>query len=328
MDLELKSAFESWRDSVIAEVAADGAEKRLQQWLEGYSLPRIDNYTEGHGWLLEAVKDVPGLGDTLARLAAQLLQLHLDGRLKSSNSNRLLFNLFYLCAGLHQPSILWGLLLDAMNSRAVTGNGPENEAANYRGITLVTALRAALVENQRDGRLHPTWRAMLDGNAHDVLDGTPMDGFEGVLGLPGKPNHNEIGYALACTAGYLNRSPLREKQFTHLLRTITMRFTAESWDFRKLAILIGWPTWTVKPLKELYSLDKILYHVIYDGLDGFDGLFVEPQKSGMTFTVHLDPRYPDVGPVAEQMVADFQKCSLPMHHLENTLRPMAMKAHG
>src|SRR5260370_1160899 len=105
------STFESWRDSVVSEVTSDGAERHLQRWLEGYSLPHIDNSTEGHGWLLEAVKDVPGLRDTLAALAAKLLQRYRENHLQSANSSRLLFNLFYLCAGLHRHSVFCTLLI-------------------------------------------------------------------------------------------------------------------------------------------------------------------------------------------------------------------------
>src|SRR5437660_427510 len=88
-------------------------------WLEGDDLPRLDNSTEGHAWLLLAVKDNSQLADALASVAALLLCSFAKQDLRSANIDRLLFNLFYLCHGLKRPSVLWEPLKAILDKRLV-----------------------------------------------------------------------------------------------------------------------------------------------------------------------------------------------------------------
>ena len=251
------SVFDTWRDEVVARLHGTRAKRRLQELLEGNALPPIDNYTEGHTWLLEVVKDLPQLKDRLAVLSAQLIESHVRKTIKSEDPARLLFNLLFFCAQLRQPSTLWKPLLQMFHKRAVpTANDVSGE---YQGVSFVAALCAALAGNQGDGRMLVVWRAMLENKPDRYLHGTPMDGFEGVMGVPGKPQEPLIGWAFARLSDYLDGSPFRIQQFRQLLSAAKSRYNDYPWDFELLAARCQWKQWSQKLVGAPSKLIKIEY---------------------------------------------------------------------
>jgi hypothetical protein len=241
------SIFVSWRSEVAGELErASAKEQLLQHWLEGYSLPPLDNYTDGHAWLLEAVKDIPDLGDKIKVPASLLLQLHVQNKLFSTRKNRLLCNLFFLCAGLKKPETFWTPLLRILEGHNVP-------PGDHRGIPIIMAFRAALVENQADARFKSIWRSMLgdpsgllQGDLRETLEflrGGPIDGFEGILGLPSQANEALIGWALARMSYFLDSSPFGRKQFQGLLERVESHFSPKPWNWQELAGLCNWKPW-------------------------------------------------------------------------------------
>jgi hypothetical protein len=251
--------FDAWSEQVASEAAGRDGRKQFQQWLEGYSLPPLDNSTEGHTWLLEAAKDKIGLEKTLAHLSSELLQEHRQNRLRSANLDRLLFNLFYLCAGLRKPDVLWSPLLHIFDEKTVPKKNLAAGKGHYQGISLVTAFRAALIQNQAKDWLLHVWCEMLKHTPHDFLQGTPMDGFEGILGLPGEPRKNLVGWALARMSEEIDTSRFQEKQFSYLLESVKTRFKEEKWDFLSLGVLCEWRSWAVKLVGDPRTVLEIEY---------------------------------------------------------------------
>lgn len=254
----MKSAvFDGWRDEVVAKANERNAERHLQRWLEGAALPPIDSYTEGHAWLWEAAKDVPRLRSRLATLAAQLIESYRERNLESRDLPRFQFNLFYFCAELRQPDVLWKPLLRILEDKAVPATN--NDSGEYQGVPLIAALRAAIAGNQADLQKLDMWRDMLEDKPDTYLAGTPMDGFEGVIALPGPPNEALVGWALARMSDYLHDSPFRTRQFKQLLPDVQARFSDHPWDFELLAARCEWKPWAQKLVGDPMSLVRIEY---------------------------------------------------------------------
>jgi hypothetical protein len=249
--------FEIWCDRVIAQTQRKSAKRSLQGWLEGTGLPPIDNYTEGHTWLLEAARDIPSLKTRLAVLARQLIENCRRHRLRSNNLNRLLFNLLYFCAELHEPQILWSPLRQLTSKRCVPV--PNHNRGEYQGVPLIAGLRAALAGNQAGDEMLASWCQMLEQKPDLYLDGAPMDGFEGVLGLPDGPREVLVGWALARMSEYLGDSPFRVRQFKQLLALVKSRFPGFCWDFELLAARSEWRRWAQRLVGNPEKLVKIEY---------------------------------------------------------------------
>jgi len=228
--------FDTWVDQVSSKLEDEGREYSLQRWLEGYSLPPIDSYTEGHEWLLKAIDNRPALRAQISPLTAHLLHSYSRQELKSKALNRLVLNLFYLGAGLRDPIELWGPLLEVFENKGLW----RDDALKYNGISLVAALRAALIENQLDDTFISVWEEMLKGKPHETLRGTPMSGFEGIVGLPKGPREVRIGCAFGCMSEYLDKSPFREEQMQQLIDGVKARFPKHPWDFEYLAARCEW----------------------------------------------------------------------------------------
>src|SRR5262249_28439272 len=170
---------------------------------------------------------------------------------------RLIFNLLYFCAQLQQPMILKKPLLQMLNDRAVPANG--EDSGEYQGVPLIAALRAALAGNQTESEMLPLWQAMLEGKSDSYLNGTPMDGFEGVIGLGGSPKEVLVGWALARMADHLDDNPFRTRQFKQLLRVVRSRFVDYPWDFELLAARCEWRPWAQKLVGSPKNLIRIEY---------------------------------------------------------------------
>jgi len=292
--------YDIWRDQLASELVGNDAETNFRAWLEGYSLPPLDSSTEGHTWLMEAAGESDELKDSFAHFAANLLNLYFQNKLKSARLNRLLFNLFYLCAGLRKPDFLWQPLLDIFAAEAVPAKDVAANKGHYQGVALVTAFRAALTQNQADDRFLQIWRDMLNGEPHVFLRGAPMDGFEGFLGLPGEPDKNLIGWALARMADDIQESQFREKQFLHLIERIRTKFKKEKWNFLLLAVLCGWKHWAVKLMGDPQTVLGIEYDNTIEDL-------VYLGANRVKIPEHFRSYAADLEPIIRQLFVDFHE---------------------
>jgi len=312
--------FNSWRDRIAVEIGHTPPEVCLQRWLEGKSLPPLDNYTEGHGWLLEAIKDLPTVRKPLTEAAVQLLRLFSHGGLKSYDLNRLLFNLFYFSAGLRQPDLLWLPLLRILEMGSVSAN--DLHLRHYRGIALTTPFRAALAENQGDATLAKLWLDMLAKLPHKILGGMPMDGFEGVLGLPGPPDEDVIGWSLARMADDLEKSPFRKDQFLELIDYVEARFPQHNWDFIFLSIVCEWKGWTQELVGDPAKVIKIEYgsnqEPEYVEEEGRRKIRIRLPESLVRYADEIEPN-------VRRIALDFRRTQLPQRHLLSQLRHLFKK---
>ena len=169
--------FDSWAARASAALTGPQASEAFQRYLEGIGLPAIDNYTEADVRLRQLVEDHPELLTVVTALTQKMLQAVLEDEVRSARINRLLFNLFYLCAGLRQAEVLAGPLRRILEARAVP------QSAEYQGIPVVVALYAGLVQNQPDQNLKRFWEQMITGEANYLL-GTKRDGSIALAKMP------------------------------------------------------------------------------------------------------------------------------------------------
>jgi hypothetical protein len=311
--------FDRWLESVVAKASEPNGAEDLQRWLEGYSLPDLDKHTEGHMWLLEAVKDVPELGPRIASLAANLIEDQCQEKLKTEHLSQLLSNLFYLCRGLRTPAILWGPLLDLLNAHTVPN--PNGEWGRYKGVPLITAFRGALAANQGDDSLQVMWQKMLSGQPDEFLRGTPMDGFEGLLGLPSKAREGLVAWALARMSDYLNKSPFREAQFRQLLRSVSARWKEVAWDFQVLGIRGGWQSWAKDTVGGVQGLMVIDYSdVKYPKVES------DPPPGRILLPEDYSRHSATLEPLIREHCEDYKNANLPPQHLETAIKVLAAKA--
>lgn len=146
----------------------------LASWLQGDSVPFSDDGVEPFVWLQRALsltKDPANLQAEFVRRVAMLLRS--QPAVDSSKLERILYNLFMLCAWLRHPAAFGEPLKSILES--------DNE---WFSLELRDALRIALMNNQSDQSLRPIWQAMLSGQGHGFLPGNKFDGFEGILLMP------------------------------------------------------------------------------------------------------------------------------------------------
>jgi hypothetical protein len=151
-----------------------GPEGQLLDWLRGYDLP-VTGDEEPYLWLargLEVRGDLTASGGAFCERIKAVLESRPDRGITGSWPERVLYNLYMLCACLHCPICLAEPLLTIYRDR------PADRP--WRGLVPREALRTALVENQLDTTLHTDWKALLEGRS-DYLPGDPEAGFEGIL---------------------------------------------------------------------------------------------------------------------------------------------------
>jgi len=225
---------------------------QLVRWLQGDDDSTAGEQMDPHAWILEAVDQTARprrVREQLARHCRSLLELRPDRMLADGSAKvfrrpaQFLRNLFWLCAELVQPEILWAPLLAVYNERCMP--------ARLDKYDLVDALRAALIQNQLDAELKTEWFSMLSGD-RTYLNGNRTSGFRGVVAMPespaqlGKPWVVQIASALKVMADYLAGLPDRRKEFHLLVAEAKEPFpqweSADS-DLSLRSIQDGWPMW-------------------------------------------------------------------------------------
>ena len=175
--------FSEWSTQASRELTGPRAAVYFKRLLEGYGLPRIDNYTEADVRLLQLIEEQPELSDVITDLARRLLEEHVANAEERSASpidtDRKLFSLLYLSAGLKAPDRLARPLKSIFRKRLIP------LTSNYRGVPLTLALCAALIHNQDDDTLASVW-AEMRRDQPNYLSGTPQDGERGQKLMPSR----------------------------------------------------------------------------------------------------------------------------------------------
>jgi len=245
--MAMMSSFDEWQAKVRDWLKSPNPEQsKLADWLAGYDGPGIDRYTEGFTWLFKAVQGDDEESVLLAKQAAIMLESYRLGTLRPSA--RLASNLLYLCVELRQSRLLGEPLAQMLKDKTVPPKGDPEREWSYQGASLMLAFRGALAYNQADAKLRQVWIDMLEGKPDPYLLGTPMDGYEGVLGLPGKPEHVLVAWALSWMARFIDKAPDRVGDFKRLIAMAERRFPGEEWDWEINALRCAWPDWARESL--------------------------------------------------------------------------------
>jgi hypothetical protein len=229
----------------------------LEGWLRESGLPPVGHADEPYLWLLRALPlgaDRPRYESEMARSAADLIDSIASRQRGAEVTDRQLYNLLLLSAGLRGRETLGESLLRFLASGMVAGR-------EYNGSPLGDALCSALIANQPDNRLESVWRSMCEGQPHPVLGGTRHDGFEGIVHMPpsaaerGKPDLAAISFALTRMASHLaTDAAARVPRFRLLLKEVGQRYPAHDWpmEFIRFSDANGWEDWTDVALPDLY----------------------------------------------------------------------------
>lgn len=184
----------------------------LTEWLQGYHLPSSRYEVASYDWLLRGVAlidEVPEAEALFAARVADLLDEAPEAESLDGQRHEILHNLLRLCAALRRRPQLGPALL-RMYERLMD-NRPITFPSELR-----FALTNALIFNQHDKALHNVWKAMLNGEKHELLIGNQVTGTEAMIWSTeseatwGQPNYNAIGHALGKIARYLKAEAIVE----------------------------------------------------------------------------------------------------------------------
>jgi hypothetical protein len=256
----LRKKLEAWLNK------GTWAQKKLLDWLKGYELPAIGHAEEPCIWLLRALlnSDKSYQQEMAHRLAIFMNDEKPYHYINGKYDEEFLSNLFYLCSGLRCPNELFEPLYKAFDF-CERSKEKQMLFAGSR-YNLSGALREALINNQINDYFQDVWRQMLRGQPHDLLRGNRNSGFDGLLFMPSsagegnEPSVEQVGWALAKMAAYLEGDRQRHEAFRRLLERVKEAWPDyRNWNTELLlqAIKHKWPMWAVVRLDTLVvPLDK------------------------------------------------------------------------
>lgn len=230
----------------------DWRPEELIDWLQGYNLPPVGHDDEPFLWLLRGIPlaDKRFEAETkLAERVGKVLEGKPDLMRPGTRPDKVLYNLFMLCAGLGCPDQLAEPLYKVFQRGVLKGE--------WLGVDVRDALQAALISNQIDNRLQPEWETMLEQRKHDFLPGDEYDGFNGIVMNPasaktrGEPDLDAIGRALKFMAKYLDRDSGRCEEFQALIKQIAEIYPGR--PILEIEILLqavhnDWPRWAMQAI--------------------------------------------------------------------------------
>jgi len=219
-------------------------------------MPPVGHDEEPYLWLLRSLPEADERYDAEKEFAKRVAVLLLDGpdvKRPGKRPDQVLYNLFMLSAGLSCPDELAIPLHEVYERRSLRGK--------RLGVDVRTALKAALIVNQRDSRLQSIWEQFLQKRNHQFLPGDEWDGFEGIRLMPesedrrGEPALDALGRALKAMAEYLESDQARVNKSHYLVVKIMDTYPGRpTWDTDLLlqALKQEWPSWTVESIPGQY----------------------------------------------------------------------------
>jgi hypothetical protein len=248
---DVRAAFDEWIES------DDASGSTTEAWIRGHLLPAIGYDHPPFVWTVRCLEaDPASRANRELEIAARLRPLLKEIPREAENprvEDRFLYNLFNLCAEIAVDEKLFEPLNAILDRVQETGYVLRPSAQG--------ALRDALIANQIDNRLWPVWEAMLKGERHPVLLGSPDDGFYATCLLPppaelqGKPALAEIDIALRHIADGIVGDQDRKIKFRDCLETAKKTYSGNS-DYDEELIYcsheLEWPMWAVECLPNLF----------------------------------------------------------------------------
>ena len=182
----------------------------------------------------------------------------------SKRPEQVLYNLLMLCAGLSCSNELADPLFNLLQRHALQGK--------WRGIDLRTALKAALISNQRDLRLLPFWEDALRDGEQRFLTIDEYDFVEAARLMPpsaverGSPALDPIGKALKIVTERWEHEDTRGEIFISLAKKVIDTYPGRRMWGRDLllqAVQQEWPKWAIEIIPGPYPeyISRIIQNV-------------------------------------------------------------------
>lgn len=226
-------------------------------WLKGYELPPVGHEEEPYVWIFHALSGTDkNTYRQLARYVSKFLEeINWEIGLVNRHPDKIFYNLFCLCSGLHFPNEIGKPLWNVFDF--FERNKGKRKIFTSKKYNLNGAFRGALISNQYDPKYKTIWKRMLEGESHDLLLGNEYSGFEGILNfnisdeINTQPEINEIGWALGKIINYLEKGVStveRKNDFRYLIRRIKETWSNfKNWDKELILQADKWeyPPWAV-----------------------------------------------------------------------------------
>jgi hypothetical protein len=250
-ELKQNESIERMRQIVCDWLASENwSTSKLVDWFQGYDLPALGHEEEPYLWLLRGIPDDAERYQTekkLATRAAVFLREQPDVKRPGQDPDQVLYNLLMFCAGLSSAHELADPLFEFLERRRLEGK--------WRGVDLRTALKSALITNQRDARLVPVWEeSLINGHErfltideYDFIDAARL--IPGSIEKQGTPALDVIGKALRVVADRHDRDEKREQTFFTLANKVIDTYPRRpSWgrDLLIQALKQAWPRWAIE----------------------------------------------------------------------------------
>lgn len=248
------------REDLIAWLRAEPwTPEQLTDWLKGYTLPAFGYEDEPYDWILRAFPSDDSAADYKSIFASRIVEFirSEDFYRQISDDDRLLFNLFYLCANLNRKEQLARPLENVFDF--FQSNEREREAFfNKRKMyNLNAAFREALISNQISGKYLTFWKSILEQQQPPILRGNIFSGFLGVLFASenGEPLIDEIAWALGKMADYFVQTNDKKRlvKFRNLITRVEEVWNDFNWG-RILffnSVKYSWQRWATVRLPHL-----------------------------------------------------------------------------
>lgn len=266
--------------------------KDVIRWLKGYAFPRLNHEEEPFNWIVWALTRLDGsYNSQMSERIAAYLENYAPYK-EQVIDQKLLYNLFYLCANLYCDRRLADSLADVYDFLAREENRGIKKVflSKDRMFNVGSAFREALISNQIDDKYLTSWKMLLEGLEPDIIRGDVFSGFRGIVHKPSPgqiitPDVDEIGWALKKVSEYLsNEIATRAEKFHHLtdyIRRVWYNYSSWSETFAYQAQINSLPDWAIEncpyfPVQltaEENSQDDeyIVWSIVRDGLTEIDG---------------------------------------------------------
>lgn len=225
------------REDLIAWLTAEPwTHEELTGWLKGYTLPALGYEDDPYDWILRAFPSDNSAAHYKSIFASRIVEfLHSEAFYRQIyDDDRLLFNLFYLCANLNRKEELAPSLEEVFDFFQSHEREREAFFSEKKMYNLNAAFREALIANQTNAKYLPFWRSILEQQQPPILRGNIFSGFLGVLfaSKKGEPLVDEIAWALGKMADYFVQTNDKKRlvKFRNLMTRIKEVWDGYDWD--------------------------------------------------------------------------------------------------
>jgi len=234
----------------------DWTTTQLIDWFQGYNLPAVGHDEEPYLWLLRGVPEADerhAAEKKFTGRAAMLLKEKPDVKRPGKRPDQALYNLFMLCAGLSCPDELADPLFRVFERRQLKGK--------WRGIDIRSALKSALISNQKDSRVFASWEKLLLNGKNEFFTVDEFEFLDAARLMPesedkrGEPALNAIGKAFKMMASKLEPDHERRIRYRSIVNKVIETYPGRpTWNLDLLRQADGnvWPIWSIECLPSLY----------------------------------------------------------------------------